>query len=111
MLRTNVDTIKRMWYNNKEPPVWSVTGVEANNLTAKEENMHETAPEWLSAREAMVRLGIGRTRLWKLAKEGRLTAYQRGPNRKARYYARADVERLATEVRPAPSSHLRMDQG
>lgn len=64
--------------------------------------MPEIETEWLTAREAMQRLGIGRTLLWKLAKEGRLPAYQIGANRKARYYARRDVERLAREVRSTP---------
>jgi excisionase family DNA binding protein len=73
--------------------------------------MPEIGPEWLSTLEATARLGIGRTRLWMLVKEGRLTAYQLGPNRKARYYARAEVERLANEVRSAPSPHHAEDRG
>jgi hypothetical protein len=63
--------------------------------------MSGVAGEWLTTREAMAVLGIGRTRLWKLTREGRLTAHQRSPNRKVRYYSRAAVERLANEYRPA----------
>lgn len=73
--------------------------------------MPETDTEWLTARQAMARLGIGRTLLWKLAKEGRLPSYQIGANRKARYYARCDVERLAHEVRPISAHDGPQDRG
>jgi hypothetical protein len=64
---------------------------------------HDQANEWLTTREAMSILRIGRTRLWQLTREARLIAHQRGPNRKARYYARQDVEQLANEYRPVSS--------
>ena len=74
--------------------------------------MESEASEWLTTRETMAALGIGRTRLWKLTREGRLIAHQRGPNRKVRYYARTQVERLANEYRPAPpQGHGRHQQG
>ena len=58
--------------------------------------------EWLTTREAMAALGIGRTRLWQLVRERRLTAYQRGVNRRARYYRRDEVARLQGEYRSVP---------
>ena len=58
------------------------------------------ASEWLTTQETMVVLGISRTRLWQLVKEGRLTPYQRGANRKVRYYPRVEVDRLAAEQQP-----------
>ncbi len=62
--------------------------------------MVDDTTEWLTTREVMARLGIGRTRLWQLVKAGRLTAYQHGVNRRARHYRRDDVERLAGEYEP-----------
>ena len=68
--------------------------------------MPDDANEWLTTRETMVALGISRTRLWQLVREGRLTPYQRGANRKVRYFARAAVDRLAAEQQPrSPRSH------
>lgn len=64
--------------------------------------MGEHAEEWLTTREALAALGIGRTRLWQLARAGRLTAYRRGANRRARYYRRDEVERLRGEYRSVP---------
>jgi hypothetical protein len=55
---------------------------------------------WLTTAQAIMVLGISRTRLWLLTKEGRLTAHQRGTDRRARFYRGADVERLAREYRP-----------
>lgn len=62
--------------------------------------MAESTAEWLTTRQAMGELGIGRTRLWQLVREGRLTAYQRGVNRRARYYQRHEVERVKQEYQP-----------
>jgi predicted DNA-binding transcriptional regulator AlpA len=56
--------------------------------------------EWLTTQETMAALGISRTRLWQLVREGRLTPYQRGANRKVRYYSRAAVDRVAAEQHP-----------
>ncbi len=100
-----------MWYNVVGYPIFPGIGAEGGGLTVKEKVMSDIVPKWLSTREAMARLGIGRTRLWMLVKEGRLTAYQLGPNRKARFYAKAEVERLANEVRSAPSPHHGEDRG
>jgi hypothetical protein len=59
--------------------------------------------QWLTAQEARAVLKVGRTRLWSLTKEGKLIAHQRGPDRRARYYRRAEVERLAGEYHPLTS--------
>ena len=67
--------------------------------------MADGTEEWLTTQEAMALLGVSRTRLWQLTKAGLLTAHQRGVNRKARYYRRAEVERLAHEARPVPGAH------
>lgn len=56
--------------------------------------------QWLSAQEARAVLKVGRTRLWSLTKEGKLVAHQWGPDRRARYYRREEVERLAGEYHP-----------
>ena len=58
---------------------------------------------WLTTAQVMVILGIGRTRLWQLAKDGRLTAHQHEVNRKQRYYRREEVERLAQAYRSVPT--------
>lgn len=50
--------------------------------------------------QAMAALRIGRTRLWQLTREGHLTAYQRGVNRKQRYYQRRDIERMVSAYQP-----------
>jgi excisionase family DNA binding protein len=63
--------------------------------------MNEMKGEWLTTHEAMAVLHVGRTRLWRLVHEGGLTAYQRGPDRRARFYKRAEVQSLAREYRPA----------
>lgn len=75
-----------------------------------EKNAGHDASEWLTTHEAMAMLGVGRTRLWKLTKEGQLIAYRRGPDRRARFYARADVERLAREYHPIPIRPTRPEE-
>ncbi len=68
--------------------------------------------EWLTTQEAMAALGISRTRLWQLTKEGLLTAHQRGANRKARYYRRTEVERVQTQSRPVTDTKtVRQQEG
>jgi helix-turn-helix protein len=62
--------------------------------------MSTSNDQWLTAQEARAVLKVGRTRLWSLAKEGKLIAHQRGPDRRARYYRRTEVERLAGEYHP-----------
>ncbi len=68
--------------------------------------------EWLTTQEAMAALGISRTRLWQLTKEGLLTAHQRGANRKVRYYRRTEVERVQTQSRPVTDTKtVRQQEG
>ncbi len=68
--------------------------------------MSDQPGEWLTIQETMAVLGVGRTRLWQLTRDAQLVAHQRGPDRKMRYYARRDVERLANDYRPAFSRRL-----
>ncbi len=81
--------------------------VGISGLPRTQEKREEAGPvneiegEWLTTQEAMAVLQVGRTRLWRLVREGGLTAYQRGPDRRARYYKRAEVQRLARKYRPA----------
>lgn len=70
--------------------------------TKAEINVRHGDREWLTTHETMAALGIGRTRLWKLTRDGQLIAHQRGPDRRARFYFRDEVERLAQEYRPVP---------
>lgn len=67
--------------------------------------MSTSEDQWLTANEARAVLKVGRTRLWSLTKEGKLIAHQRGPDRRARYYLRVDVERLAGEYHPVAIRH------
>ena len=61
--------------------------------------MEQTTDEWLSIREAVSQLKIGRTTLHRWLKQGRLQAYRVGP--KAVRIRRADLERLTTPVTDA----------
>jgi hypothetical protein len=67
--------------------------------------MKTTEAQWLTVHEALDVLKIGRTSLWKLTKNGQLVAHRRGPDRRAKYYLRSEVERLAHEYRPVMTAH------
>lgn len=95
-----MDVYERTLYNGVEKPSGTSRGLSVMAKAGK--SIRHGDREWLTTQEAMAVLGIGRTRLWRLTKDGPLVAHQRGPDRRARYYAREEVERLAREYRPVP---------
>lgn len=55
--------------------------------------------EYLSLQEAAELMGVSRFKLWRLLKEGKLTAYQSERDRREKLVSRREVEAL---IRPTP---------